>query len=268
MSGRRVRSAFTLIELLVVIAIIAILAAILFPVFAQAREAARKASCQSNLKQIGSAWMMYAQDFDEKTPNGSDGNAQDCVRMAGRGAWGGWVGNLLYPYSKNAAIFRCPSKPDLTAVNRDTGNNPCNIVPVPQFFVISYAYNYRSVYGKGMADIPRAAEAVTFFDSTTGWADCNYKDTGCGLWGQRDIPAYLAKVGRPLPGGMTANTGAVNNVTPHMGNNNFLFADGHVKAANWDQIKWGQMNVGNIPDTNNDYNAPFTGPTAVAWPGQ
>src|SRR5262245_45063190 len=59
------RTAFTLIELLVVIAIIAILAAILFPVFAQAREAARKASCQSNMKQIATALMMYAQDYDE-----------------------------------------------------------------------------------------------------------------------------------------------------------------------------------------------------------
>src|SRR3712207_9365641 len=64
------RSAFTLIELLVVIAIIAILAVILFPVFAQAREKARQASCLSNLKQIGNALMMYVQDYDEQLPNG------------------------------------------------------------------------------------------------------------------------------------------------------------------------------------------------------
>src|SRR5947199_5029773 len=61
--------AFTLIELLVVIAIIAILAAILFPVFAQAREKARQATCQSNLKQIGTAFSLYLQDFDESFPN-------------------------------------------------------------------------------------------------------------------------------------------------------------------------------------------------------
>src|SRR2546421_4720567 len=65
---REHRTGFTLIELLVVIAIIAILAAILFPVFAQAREAARKATCQSNLKQLGNAFMMYVQDFDETYP--------------------------------------------------------------------------------------------------------------------------------------------------------------------------------------------------------
>src|SRR5205809_4233116 len=64
----RTRRAFTLIELLVVIAIIAILAAILFPVFSRARENARRASCQSNLKQIGLGFLQYAQDYDERLP--------------------------------------------------------------------------------------------------------------------------------------------------------------------------------------------------------
>jgi prepilin-type N-terminal cleavage/methylation domain-containing protein/prepilin-type processing-associated H-X9-DG protein len=86
---------FTLIELLVVIAIIAILAAILFPVFARAREKARQASCQSNLKQIGLAFLMYAQDYDERL-------------FGARLPLDGWTGAIA-PYIKNEQIFVCPS---------------------------------------------------------------------------------------------------------------------------------------------------------------
>jgi prepilin-type N-terminal cleavage/methylation domain-containing protein/prepilin-type processing-associated H-X9-DG protein len=89
--------AFTLIELLVVIAIIAILAAILFPVFAKAREKARSTSCASNLKQLGLGYVQYTQDFDEVSPfvACSPGNPVD------------WGGDLL-PYVKSAGIFKCP----------------------------------------------------------------------------------------------------------------------------------------------------------------
>src|SRR5438552_4065474 len=113
MVHRNRRTGFTLIELLVVIAIIAILAAILFPVFAQAREKARTTSCLSNTKQIGLASMMYVQDYDETFysqpwPGGCP--------QAQTGYWIDQPGQpvqhwatLVYPYTKNAQLFRCPS---------------------------------------------------------------------------------------------------------------------------------------------------------------
>jgi prepilin-type N-terminal cleavage/methylation domain-containing protein/prepilin-type processing-associated H-X9-DG protein len=99
------RRAFTLIELLVVIAIIAILAAILFPVFARARESARRISCASNLKQLGVAVQMYAQDFDEVLPYGQNwhGTSADLDKNY-------LLGNRvkLQPYIKNESVWHCP----------------------------------------------------------------------------------------------------------------------------------------------------------------
>jgi prepilin-type N-terminal cleavage/methylation domain-containing protein/prepilin-type processing-associated H-X9-DG protein len=114
------RSAFTLIELLVVIAIIAILASILFPVFSRAREKARQASCQSNEKQMGLAFNMYTQDYDEEYCGAA---AADSANFASSGGYNGaWIykdvgasvwdvrGGALYPYIRNTQLFVCPSK--------------------------------------------------------------------------------------------------------------------------------------------------------------
>lgn len=107
---RNDRGGFTLIELLVVIAIIAILAAILFPVFARARENARRSSCQSNLKQQGLAIMQYTQDYDEKFPLAAialptDANTPGGVWSAGTWFWP----QLVHTYHKSTQVFFCPS---------------------------------------------------------------------------------------------------------------------------------------------------------------
>lgn len=120
-------SAFTLIELLVVIAIIAILAAILFPVFAQAREKARQASCLSNMRQIGTAALMYMQDYDERFPSDAGANARGALD----GDWGKdyWVFHF-FPYIKGKVggiqdgaqgVYVCPSHRVLTVL--DTSYN-------------------------------------------------------------------------------------------------------------------------------------------------
>jgi prepilin-type N-terminal cleavage/methylation domain-containing protein/prepilin-type processing-associated H-X9-DG protein len=137
------RKGFTLIELLVVIAIIAILAAILFPVFAQAREKARATSCLSNLKQSATATLMYVQDYDETFPLslylGSDGGPGPCLMTFYHG---------LTPYQKNGDIMRCPSAPKamyLLNVFSSLGlPRQCN-APIEY---LSYSYNW-SIFEEG-----------------------------------------------------------------------------------------------------------------------
>lgn len=115
---------FTLIELLVVIAIIAILAMVLFPVFARARENARRSSCQSNLRQIGMGFMQYVQDNDDKYPMGYQDLWTAPLQNQDKPAPpGGWIDasnsgsrryywqNLIFPYIKSLQVFVCPSSP-------------------------------------------------------------------------------------------------------------------------------------------------------------
>jgi prepilin-type N-terminal cleavage/methylation domain-containing protein/prepilin-type processing-associated H-X9-DG protein len=136
--GARGSAAFTLIELLVVIAIIAILAAILFPVFAQAREKARQTTCQSNLKQLGSALTMYAQDYDERMMLTQTGNYR-------------WP-QLLAPYIKQRAFVLCPtadySLPVAGSLTyQDTINDPIGPTGFNDYYYGLYAsYGYNHAY--------------------------------------------------------------------------------------------------------------------------
>jgi prepilin-type N-terminal cleavage/methylation domain-containing protein/prepilin-type processing-associated H-X9-DG protein len=151
------RQGFTLIELLVVIAIIAILAAILFPVFARAREKARQTSCLSNTKQLGLGLNMYAQDYDERLPYGY-------VYVGVN--WYGW-GHALGPYVKNNQLFTCPSVPTLT-LDLNVWNDGTQG---------GYGYN-DALYALALATVQAPAGTLAF-------ADCNYYS----MWhGQTDPP--------------------------------------------------------------------------------
>ncbi len=147
------RTGFTLMELLVVIAIIAILAAILFPVFARAREKARQSSCLSNEKQIALGVLMYAQDYDDTLPPYYNFAA---TVPAGARYWM----EVIMPYVKNSQIFVCPSR----------GNGA---------ITASYGCNYNWVFsnfeesgwpperGKNLAKIDRVSEIIMFLDGST-----------------------------------------------------------------------------------------------------
>jgi len=159
------RRGFTLIELLVVIAIIAILAAILFPVFAKAREAARKASCASNLKQLGTAAMMYTQDYDEVLMVGV--NWRPTSDPAGNRAG-------LFPYLKNEAVWKCPSD-----ANWYNGHNTSYGMITDQWYDTRYwdtatgtdttvGTPRASLYGISLAAVDKPAEKGLFLDQQ-GW---------------------------------------------------------------------------------------------------
>ena len=159
---RRGNAGFTLIELLVVIAIIAILAAILFPVFAQAREKARQTSCLSNLKQYSLANLMYVQDYDETFPMSAYYNSGSfCV------ATFYWA---VAPYVKNNQITQCPSEKDAMNVQLLTGA-PCANTPPLNSYVVNPA-----LYGNGflptvatqsLASVNRSSETVMLYDGNT-----------------------------------------------------------------------------------------------------
>lgn len=135
------RRAFTLIELIVVIAIIAILAAILFPVFAKAREKARQATCQSNLKQIGLGWMQYIQDYDDTIPlcvYDANRVIYNSTYGDGRELYGVSLGYQLSPYVKSADVWRCPSD----TVNTGPVPTIANTNVFGGYTSVSYCYNF------------------------------------------------------------------------------------------------------------------------------
>jgi prepilin-type N-terminal cleavage/methylation domain-containing protein/prepilin-type processing-associated H-X9-DG protein len=162
------RRGFTLIELLVVIAIIAILAAILFPVFAKAREKARQASCGSNCRQIGIALSMYVQDYDEQI-------MRECYDGA---CW--CYTNPLNAYARNAQIWQCPSLP-----HSQPDPGCCVSKPYPPWdknWYVGYGFNCKLVWGGySLASIQKPAQCVVFCDAVN-WP-VRPKDACLNPWG-------------------------------------------------------------------------------------
>jgi len=148
------RGAFTLIELLVVIAIIAILAAILFPVFAKAREKARTASCTSNVKQIMLAMLQYTQDYDE--------------RLVLRSISGLHFRSLIQPYAKSTQIFSCPSNPS-TALSAGMRSHYALNNSQSQFAEPGSADGANVPWS--LSQVDRPSESIALCETTNGWPD-------------------------------------------------------------------------------------------------
>jgi len=171
---------FTLIELLVVIAIITVLASILFPVFARAREQARKTSCASNMRQIGIAMLSYAHDYDELMPLFSYGPGYAGFQGYGGGDGARWA-DLAYPYIRNSQIFNCPS-----------GEQRMEIYSGGQWFDIhKYSYGYVSPSSSG-ADFGVAGRALGVFPDPSGTIMLAED-------GRQDDAADAESIGRMIP---------------------------------------------------------------------
>jgi len=213
---------FTLIELLVVIAIIAILAAILFPVFARAREKARQASCLSNTKQIALAFLMYVQDYDETLPGRAYGVYPHDMAS---GATIGWPG-FVYPYMKNVQIFRCPSYDVRYTLYGWEGGTRFNIPG-------NMGYNFCALGGstgafRPLSQVGRPAEVPMIADSVC----CGLKSTGTD-------PRNCLYIG---PG--TNTTGVYPDechprMRCHNDGINIGMADGHAKWYGYQNLKRG-----------------------------
>ena len=233
------RRGFTLIELLVVIAIIAILAAILFPVFARAREKARQASCVSNLKQLGLAHIMYATDYDGYGALG--------VSFWAPSGWyfvscypglattsGSWRHNMnaFQPYIKNWQMQSCPS-----ASNWDPFG-----VAASRPNTISYTYNH-AFSATSESAVASPAGCILIFEGLGANAAHGYS---C------DMPFWTGG-SRPFVSGVT--TGSMGNsggsALLHNGGSNKCYADGHCKwtrePGNWDQSVWAAVGTTGAP---------------------
>lgn len=207
------KTAFTLIELLVVIAIIAILAAILFPVFARARENARRSSCQSNLKQIALGLTQYTQDYDERFPPTND--ATNGAGANSSASWGLWMLHVD-PYVKSTQIYRCPS----TALGANTSVTYTGTSSGNQTFPLSFNYGYNQfLINRNLAAISEPTRLMLV-------ADCSGTVS--------DVPERIYNANYNVWFG--APTAIDDALSRHLSGSNVAYADGHVKFQSQGQL--------------------------------
>jgi prepilin-type N-terminal cleavage/methylation domain-containing protein/prepilin-type processing-associated H-X9-DG protein len=221
------RRGFTLIELLVVIAIIAILAAILFPVFARAREQARKTSCLNNVKQIGTAMMMYAQDYDETL-------ASVAFADYPNGLWNsptwndyGWsyIWTTFQPYIKNWNVYTCPSA-------RDQRTGPAGNRVSMSYGYSEYIYNS----GNGFSKLAALGNNQFGVADICLFADCRF----AGIF--NDWDAGNTGNGTAYPVSYLARIALAEDTRGRHEGSNIGFADGHAKFMGTTQIACPQTN--------------------------
>jgi prepilin-type N-terminal cleavage/methylation domain-containing protein/prepilin-type processing-associated H-X9-DG protein len=246
--NRAQRRGFTLIELLVVIAIIAILAAILFPVFAQAREKARSSTCQSNLKQIGTAFKMYVQDYDEQ-------GIQYWWSYGGAGGttppWMEW----LNPYVKNSRVFLCPSAPTAPTAYTTT---ECTAVPtatvtssyaLPTYIKYSYwNFNGVTMFGGFLSGINPATGTTL---CSNPWDVCETSPERVQYPSEATLimegwtisyMGYASTFGHACSVGVDFLNPTNKNIYRHNESTNVLYCDGHVKTVNGRRF-WGDASA-------------------------
>jgi prepilin-type N-terminal cleavage/methylation domain-containing protein/prepilin-type processing-associated H-X9-DG protein len=298
--NRSTRKGFTLIELLVVIAIIAILAAILFPVFAKAREKARQSSCENNMKQISLGFVQYVQDYDERFPSGVVGSSVDAS---------GWV-DEIYPEVQSIGVFKCPD--DATSpiapfndISYGLNSNVSGSASLSQFVATSSTVllfevsgvtgdptriwagttatpllNIAGVVGNGTPESAGAAQAstnnaATTYDegaltneldsSTTPAAPTLNNATGA-------TPAYetgyLGGLGYPSTTTPSNYDSANGGGGLHSGGANYAYIDSHVKWALPTSISAGASNTGTSTDvggSTNGYGVGLNADPTTGW---